>query len=304
MNRSLVIAVIERLRLGAVARRLLRLARRARAKADAARTSSTRRLTWYRELPKALRWRRAIARELRVARAPSVACGKRNNEAALVVMCLWQRPERLPHILQMLADQHITQGIRLVLWNNNPESAAEGRATVANFGTQGALSSVDYIDSPINLLGMARFIVIRAAVRDGYGLPFAITLDDDQDVQADFVSTLAARGGPDRVAGWWACSIHGTYWERVELQQDGERADYVGTGGAVWPVSMAMDLRFFRDIPLRYRMIEDLWASVWAVRKGWPLTKLVADVRFVLRERDQVYGIEDRKSAFYSYLQR
>ena len=229
-------------------------------------------------------------------------CGAKDNDAVLVVMCLWQRPERLPDILPMLADQ---QGppIRLVLWNNNPGTATENRRIVTEFGARGTLSSVEYIDSPSNLLGMARFVVIRAAVRGGYSLPFAITLDDDQAVPADFVATLAARGGPETVAGWWACSIHGTYWERVELHDDGAAADYVGTGGSVWPVAIADD-SFFRDIPLRFRMIEDLWASVTAKRRGWALTKVASDVHFVLRERDQVYGMEDRKTEFYAYLNR
>lgn len=231
-----------------------------------------------------------------------MTCGTRNDDALLVVMCLWKRPERLPDILKLIAGQVGTRGIRLVLWNNNAETAAENRRIVKDFGVQGALTSVEYIDSPSNLMGMARFVVIRAAAQTGYSLPYAVTIDDDQDFPKNFVATLDARGGPDRVAGWWACSIHGSYWERVELQKDGEVADYVGTGGAVWPVSMSNDLAFFRDIPLRYRMIEDLWASVWATRHDWPLTKVVADVTFALRERDQVYGIEDRKTEFYALL--
>ncbi len=302
MKRSNLIATIERLRLGPVARRILQVGRSTRASIGSKRHSVARRVAWYRELPTALRWRLSLAYELRWERKPAVKCGTTDNDSLLVVMCLWKRPERLPDILSMLAHQ---QGppIRLVLWNNNPDTAAENRRIVAEFGARGALSSIEYIDSPFNLLGMARFVVIRAAVKSGYSLPFAITLDDDQVVPTDFVATLAARGGPESVAGWWACSIHGTYWERVELRDDGARADYVGTGGAVWPVAIA-DASFCRDIPLRYRMIEDLWASVTAQRRGWDLTKVASDVHFDLRERDQVFGMEDRKTDFYAFLTR
>lgn len=241
-------------------------------------------------------------REIAAPFRPSVVAGTPQPDSVAVVMCLWARPERLPHILSELASQAGVPGIRLVLWNNNASEATHNRQIIDGFGIQGAITSIEYHDSPHNILGMARFIVARGLASVGYTLPFVITLDDDQRVGPSFVKGLLDRATPGRVVGWWACSIHGGYWERVELKEDLARADYVGTGGAIWPVALVDDDSFFTELPLRYRMIEDLWASDYALRHGISLAKYDASVEFVLRERDQVYGIEDRKSEFYRYL--
>lgn len=153
-------------------------------------------------------------------------------------------------------------------------------------------------------MGMARFVAVRNAGLAGHRSTTAITLDDDEKIPGDFFANLVERSGPDKVVGWWACRIHGSYWQRTELGEDRAEADYVGTGGAIWPVSIVDDLAFFTKIPLRFRMIGDLWASDRALERGWQLSKVAAEVQFVLRERDQGHRIRDLKADFYECLRR
>ncbi len=254
------------------------------------------------DLPRARRWRRALAAELASPREPEVLIGDPSPDAQLVVMCLWKRPELIDDILNHVDSQTRVKPLRLILWNNNLETSDWNRERIGEFRPNGALQSVEYVDSPTNLMGMARFVSTRNALLAGHKGSTVITLDDDEDIPDDFFATLIERGGSDRVAGWWACLIHGTYWERTELLEDRAEANYVGTGGAIWPARIVDDMTFFTTIPSRFRTIEDLWASVWALKRGWRLTKVAADIQFVLRERDQGHVIHDLKTDFYERL--
>ena len=240
--------------------------------------------------------------ELALPSSPALSVGTRDPGALAVVVCLWNRPGRVTDVLRNVASQHGAGPLHLVLWNNNPEHFGSARTQVSAHGLSGALQSIDLFESRSNLLGMGRFVAIRALVNSGYLRSIAITLDDDQDVPPDFAATLAAEAGAQTVSGLWAFDIGETYWSRTQLSDPGASANYVGTGGAAWPVALVEEDAFFTSIPLRFRMIEDLWASFQARAKGWRLIRSATEATFVMQEQDQGHALHRHKTQFYRVL--
>jgi hypothetical protein len=234
--------------------------------------------------------------------------------AVPLVMCLWNRPGRIDEVLRMLdGQQHGGVGIDLVLWNNQSADDAHYRARIAAFAAEaaeraqtdaaaGALRSIRFHTSSVNLRGICRFFVARQEWEAGYRGPF-IMLDDDQDVTEHFLADALAAAGPHRLAGWWAWTMHGGgYWDRHESSV-GERVDYAGTGGCVCDIDIVADPAFFRELPRYFAHLEDLWMCSWAKRHGWSIGKLDTPIEFVLDETNQHHGQYNLKAEFWNYLE-
>ena len=128
-----------------------------------------------------------------------------------------------------------------------------------------------------------------------------IVLDDDQNVQPDFVSTLMAAFDPKRISAWWAWEVVGGYHDRKPAVVGG-RVDHIGPGASVMSVDIFADSKFFTDIPDRFRMLDDLWLTNWAHRHGLALHKLDIPVEFVMDETNQYHTQIGAKSEFFDYL--
>ncbi|BDZ65779.1 hypothetical protein GCM10025877_27170 [Agromyces mangrovi Wang et al. 2018] len=214
-------------------------------------------------------------------------------------MCLWNRPERVPHLLRELDAQDLPHGIRLVLWNNRGSNAALLRRQLAAFHPMGALRSVETFTSPVNVGGVARFMVVRKLVGDRVAP--VVLLDDDQVTEPEFMSTLLADHRPRSIAGVYAWRTESSYWDRSPLDA-GDDANYVGTGGCIIDGSIASDPTFFDHLPDRYSFIEDLWMSDRATRLGWTLRKSDAPFAFVADETNQYRSMIGLKDEFHAYL--
>lgn len=250
-----------------------------------------------------LGYRRLLARRIRF----DLEVGTPDAEGRAVVVCLWNRPERLPEILRILQGQQTRGGVHLVLWNNQPAHSGGYRATIAAWALEadggiGALRSIRYYDSPTNIGGMGRFVAIRELVRRGYTGSY-VMLDDDQNVSPGFIEDLSAAASPRSAAGVWAWHNDGAYWNRQFAESTGESVDHVGTGGSVCDSAIVTDPRFFTSIPLRFLFMEDIWMSHYAMHNGWRLSKIDTPVEFVLSELDQGHAIFDDKERFFSWLQ-
>lgn len=271
----------------------------------------------------AVAWRRAMERGRRgrftletVFERPGLAgAGARAGagagggaSAVPLIMCLWNRPGRIDDVLRMLDGQkHDGAAIDLVLWNNQSADDAHYRARIAEFAEQadataGALRTIRFHTSAVNLRGICRFFVARQEWEAGYRGPF-IMLDDDQDVSDHFLADALAAAGPRHLAGWWAWTMHGGgYWDR-HASSPGERVDYAGTGGCVCDVDIVADPAFFRELPRYFAHLEDLWMCSWAKRHGWSIGKLDTPIDFVLDETNQHHGQYDLKAEFWNYLE-
>ncbi|MFF1633605.1 hypothetical protein [Leifsonia sp. NPDC058248] len=254
-------------------------------------------------------WLRARGEERRAATVrrlldrpipPTVVLGTPRTDAVPLVMCLWNRPQRLGEIVRMLAAQESGHPVRLVLWNNAPQHQAELERVLADLPL-GALSSVELYASPANIGGVARFVVARWLRNAGTRGAF-IMLDDDQQVGPDFVDRMLADYAPHTIAAWWAFANHGSHWRRSELEP-GEDAGYAGTGGAVADLDLVSDATFF-DLPARYLMLEDQWMTYYARTNGWTVRKSAVSIEQVMAEEseNQYHGLRSLKDEFYDYL--
>ncbi|NQX33638.1 hypothetical protein [Herbiconiux sp. VKM Ac-2851] len=220
--------------------------------------------------------------------------------AVPVVMCLWNRPDRLERVLDGIAAQQGDRPVRLMLWNNQRRDRARYAELLRHRRPDRALASVEIVDSPLNIGGLARFFVLARLRRTGFAGP-VILLDDDQEISPTFVSELLAASTPASVRGVWAWAIgSGGYWDRTPAT--GEEAGYVGTGGCVLDASIVDDRRFFTALPLNHLYLEDIWMNSVARRLGWTLAHVDAGYSFVEEEVGQHHTLADAKAEFFDYL--
>jgi hypothetical protein len=251
----------------------------------------------------ALRWRRAMARYRNGGFRLETLRGTRTDASAgrlPVIMCLWNRPERIDDVLRLLDGQTGAGEIDLLLWNNRRSDAAFYRSKVAAFRGDGALASVSMFTSALNVGGIGRFFVARLLWVAGYRGPI-VTLDDDQDASPQLLADLLASWTPHSVAGWWAWTMEGAYWARTPAQP-GDRVDYVGTGGCVWDADLVDSEEFFTTFPRHFAFVEDIWMSANAKRRGWPVRKVDTPIEMVLDHTNQHHNLADLKAEFYDYL--
>jgi hypothetical protein len=248
--------------------------------------------------------KRLIKRQLLAGRFParSFSFGRtRSGDAAVVVMCLWNRPSRLIDILDLLDAQESTSGVRLYLWNNSRADHAGHLATLRRYSPRGALVGVDIVRSPFNLGAIARFYWARHLVLRGYTGP-VIVLDDDENVTPQFVATALEHYRPDTLTAWWAFSVgDGGYWDR-EHAVPGGRVDYAGTGGMVCNSAIFGDSAFFTGIPEKFWMLDDMWLNHFAGLKGYGLAKLPVEIEFVMHDTNQFHTQIYLKEEFHEYL--
>ena len=223
------------------------------------------------------------------------------STALPIVMCLWNRSQRIDTMLESFARQATKRNLRVILWNNAPEDAKHYRIRVHEFQLSGALDSIELHSNPINIGGMARFVVARTLWEQGVRGPF-IMVDDDQDLSETFVEDSLAGYEAHSINSWWAFRNHGSHWNRSELEP-GDTADYGGTGGAAVDLAIVEDLAFF-TIPVRYFMLEDQWMSHYAHTHGWTIRKSSAQITAVLEETNQYHALRELKDEFFTYLHR
>lgn len=216
-------------------------------------------------------------------------------------MCLWNRPDRLEHILRTLDAQIGVSGIQLYIWNNARDDQARYLDDLSRFRALGVLTAVHIVRTPYNLGSIARFYWARKlAKREGAG-PM-IVIDDDENIETTFVSDALREYDPGAFTGWWAWTIGQGYWDRTPAES-GERVDHIGPGGMVCDRAVFRDSRFFTRLPLRYWVLDDLWLSYYARATGYRLAKLDVNIQFVMDETNQHHNLADLKREFYDFLQ-
>ncbi len=247
-------------------------------------------------------WRFEVARTSLFGVRLTPVVGQPRRDDVPVIVCLWNRPHRLRETLRGLAQQEGAAGLRVILWNNKPTNDARYLGEIEEFGAVGAIRSVEFHSSRVNIGGIARFIVARSIARGSAPSPF-IMLDDDLNPSPTFVSDLLAAFTPRTYAGFWAFVILDRYWERRNAVP-GESASYVGTGGTVCDSALVHEFGFFSRLPARYGFIEDLWASAYATSRGWRVEKIDTAVELTSEDTNQYLGMIELKAQFWAYLRK
>ncbi len=224
-----------------------------------------------------------------------------SDDMADVLMCLWNRKERLEDMLRLLDAQKDVSGVRLYLWNNQRRDDDYYRDVLARFEPRGALARVDYVTSPFNLGAMTRFYWAKK-IADRRGSRPVIVVDDDEELHDDFVRIALDHYDPAAISAFWAFVITGpTYWDR-EFSIPGGRVDHIGPGGIVVDAALFQDTRFFTELPDKYWLLDDIWLTNFARRKGLELRKLPVEMEMVLDETNQYWGQLQLKVDFYQYV--
>ncbi|MFD2674553.1 glycosyltransferase family 2 protein [Gulosibacter bifidus] len=238
--------------------------------------------------------------------SPVVLLGKPDRSATPLIMCLWNRRERIEEILQQLDEQVDAQtnarmSLRVIFWNNCAQDQEWYETRIRAFAPSGAVSSVEFVQSPRNIRGIGRFIAARHLANEGSTGAF-LMLDDDEDITPTSLTTLLSAGGTRKLAGFWSWRVDPLdYWQR-ERAADGEKADYVATGGCVCDFELVRDDAFFNELPEPGLYIEDAWMSRFAGHKGWDLRAVDLPISFVLHETNQYNELVWDKVAFWKSL--
>lgn len=177
-----------------------------------------------------------------------------------VILCVWQRPERLAGTLQALAGQ-TDRAFDLYLVDNNPgvrEFVDDlcDRAWVA-YGLAAAV-----IHHSENRYCFARVELAHELVSAGRPYTHLLFVDDDQEFGPGYVAECKREARDDALVGWRGWWFDGHYWERHEAEPGGPCQFVVGCG-------MIAPAAVFRDpavlaIPPGCGCMDDLWLSYYA----------------------------------------
>lgn len=212
-------------------------------------------------------------------------------------MCTWQRIERLPRTLELLAAQEVS--VALYIWNNNRREADRLDALLAHSPVP-----VQSVHSSRNIGSFARFYLARD-LSDRHDA--VVFVDDDQDFGPSMVADQLSSFAPGSLAGWWAFTYRlgaRSYAERDRVETPFERADYVGVGGMIADPAVFADPELFR-CPRRYWFVDDIWLSFYAGHaRGWPLRRSLADFTFDPDGLDVDATLTMTKIRMFRYLKR
>ena len=217
-----------------------------------------------------------------------------------IVMCTWQRIERLPITLELLTTQSCND-FDLFIWNNNSEYVAPIDALV---GSREWPYPIAIHHSSENVGGFGRFFWCKKLVGTS-DCSHVIFLDDDQEFSSELVSGFLREAAPRTISSRWSYRFvrNGSYWNRLRAKE-GEEAHYCGTCGMIMDISLFKDEKFFSECPMRFRLgMEDLWLSFYAQHVlEWRLVASSVKVRTIADERDTYLKIRGAKVEFLEYL--
>ncbi len=245
-------------------------------------------------------WRRAAGPAThRVTFEPDAAERAGAARVVPVVMCVWQRIDRLAETLSLLEAQEAVQ-VDLYVWNNNRAAVARVEEIVRTTACRRV--RVVLTHSARNIGGFGRFYLARELSEHHSSVVF---VDDDLVFSSDAVRRLIEEHRPCSLASQWAFRLlDPNDYDRREPLEPGERADYCGTGGMIADSSIFRDERLFR-CPRRFWFIEDLWLSFHASHVlGWELRKSGVSFEELDDGLNQFGYLHRRKSRFLRYLVR
>lgn len=217
-----------------------------------------------------------------------------------VLMCLWNRPTRLIPMLEMIDAQTTDAAVDVYLWNNNKADHAEYMSQLESYTPTGRIRSVSIVKTPFNLGSIARFYWARQLVAQGVTGP-VVVVDDDEEIPADFLEVCLREYHPRTAVAFWAWIVHDSYWNRT-FAEPGDVVNHVGPGGMVCDIEIFGNESFFRDLPLEYWFLDDLWFTYFAREHGYELRRLPVHIDFVLDETNQYRSFIDKKVEFFEYL--
>lgn len=172
-----------------------------------------------------------------------------------VCFLVYQRPERVPQILEQLKAQSI-QNFRVNIWNNSGK-----KLDISNFPK----SIAQIIDSKKNIGSQARFKLAK----ETKGNPI-IFFDDDQSLNPNFVEynfRQYLKFGPKCILGWFTRIFDKeSYWKSTSAIY-GQEVDYIATKAMVFDREILDKEPLLQEIPKEFEKVEDLYLCYLARMK-------------------------------------
>ena len=225
------------------------------------------------------------------------------SEKIPVIMCTWKRIERLPSTLECLRNQTY-KNTDLYVWNNNPDIVGDVNNIVV---TNSPGIEVHVYHSNKNVGGFGRFIQAKQLINK---YKYVIFIDDDLKFKEDVIECFVKEKKPKTIVSAWSWNFlpNSNYWSRRPTNPD-EQAHYCGTGGMISDISIFNDPLLFNCPKEFWMMMEDLWLSWLASKRGWNLRKsqLVSkDINLIEIDdgKNSHKSLTKKKSEFLQYLRQ
>jgi hypothetical protein len=216
-----------------------------------------------------------------------------------VIVCSWDRAERIPRMLRGLAH---SVGVKadVYVWNNRAESHGALVSSLSDMA--GPMPRTTIAASELNIGGFGRFYWARELAQR---YPFVVFVDDDQLLDPFALRDLVAESRPGTIRSVWAFTFSNRveYWHRTQVAP-GALAKYAGTGGMIADSSIFTDDALF-ECPASGWFMEDLWLSHYAhTVRGWPLYRSAAEIGMIFDGKDQYANLKHAKNRFFRELNR
>ena len=173
-----------------------------------------------------------------------------------VCFCIFQRPDRLPALLESLLRQ-TRQDFKVNIWNNSSVAL-----DISSFPPE----RIRVINGKENIGSQARYRLVPHTE----GNPI-IFFDDDELLEPDFVQYNYEQFnhfGPRYILGWFTRIFPGSnYWDSISDSKYGTEVDYIGTGGMILDRSIFDKEETLQNIPAQFRKVEDLYLCYLAKMK-------------------------------------
>lgn len=203
-----------------------------------------------------------------------------------VCFLVYQRPERVPQILEKLKAQTI-QNFKVNIWNNSGKVL-----DVSKFDK----NRIQVINSKENVGSQARFKLAKKTI----GNPI-IFFDDDQNLNQYFVEynyRQYLKYGPKYILGWFTRTFKAKgYWQSSPART-GEFVDYIATKAMILDREIIDKEPLLQNIPAPFVKVEDLYLCYLARMKY--KMKLVKINRYTWEKPDgkDQYPNIDKEKAF------
>lgn len=173
----------------------------------------------------------------------------------IVIMCVWNRPERLEKTFEMLNNQN-DKMFDVYIWNNNKNIIDLVNEKINYYNNKLGIK-IKHSDS--NVGGIGRFYAAKE-VSDKYDK--VIFIDDDQEFNNDMITIFKNHYDVNSVKSRWAFQCGKSYMDRKRIFESNIDVSYCGTGGMIAP-SHVFNNEALYEIPKKFAWIEDLWLSYY-----------------------------------------
>jgi len=216
--------------------------------------------------------------------------GQQNAEidtSKIIEVCflVYQRPEKVPKILEQLKAQTI-QNFKVNIWNNSDK-----KLDISNFPQD----QIHVFDAHQNIGSQARFRL--AKITKGNPIIF---FDDDQNLDDYFVEynyRQYLKFGPKCILGWFTRTFNKEdYWKSLPALY-GEQVDYIATKAMILDREIIDKESLLQNIPTFFAKVEDLYLCYLARTKYQ--MKMIKIDRYTWEEpdgKDQYPNINKQKA--------